>query len=231
MSWAKDNAIRALCFDIDGTFYPKWQTDAYLVVSALSHPVFSLHYNSMRRRMRAVDGYEGGRVLSREEFRRKEMTLLSWRGCYDDYVEKYERCMKRPWDRAMKGILKCHPGVRQALERARAEGFLLAALSDFPISDKLEVLGLEGLFDFVASSEDFGYLKPNEVPFNAMLKALDVRPDEALYVGDSYRKDIVGGARIGMRTMLVSARTGREPHPMADLVLTSWRSFARMVLE
>ena len=56
MSWAKDNAIRALCFDIDGTFYPKWQTDAYLVVSALSHPVFSLRYNSMRRRMRGRQG-------------------------------------------------------------------------------------------------------------------------------------------------------------------------------
>ena len=138
---------------------------------------------------------------------------------------------KSNWYQLIMKVYELDPGVRQALERARAEGFLLAALSDFPISDKLEVLGLEGLFDFVASSEDFGYLKPNEVPFNAMLKALDVRPDEALYVGDSYRKDIVGGARIGMRTMLVSARTGREPHPMADLVLTSWRSFARMVLE
>lgn len=230
MSWAEDNGIRALCFDIDGTLYPKWQTNLYLLRSALPHPVFSLRYNSMRQKMRTLDGLDSGGSMNVDDFRRKEKRLLGFKGTDEEYIEKYRRLLAEPWKRNM-GFLKPFDGVRKSLEKARSMGYILAALSDFPIADKLKVLGLDGLFDYVASTEDYGYLKPNEEPFLQMLSSIDVRCEEALYAGDSYTKDVCGAKRLGMRTLLIGRKQDKARYPEADLVLTSWQSFDTIVLE
>ena len=232
MGWARDNGIKALCFDIDGTFYPKWQTNVYLIESALTHPVFSMKYNMMRQRMRRLDGYEAGPLMDLEAFRARECELMGWSGTVASYIEKYERVLSSSWDRTMRAHLRLFPGVREALSLARRQGYRLAALSDFPISHKLEVLGLDrSLFDFVASTEDYGHLKPNARPFLEMLEKLSLSPAEALYVGDSYKKDIVGGSKVGMRTLLIGKSGTSSDYPGADMVLTSWKSFARIILD
>lgn len=230
MGWAGDNGIRAICFDIDGTFYPKWQTNLYLLRSALRHPVFSMKYNSMRQALRSADGTDGGQAMDLESFRRREMETMGFKGSFEDYMECYQRFMLVPWERNM-GFLKPFDHVKESLEKAKEQGYLLAALSDFPLSDKLSILGLDGLFDYEMSTEDCGHLKPSRIPFLVMLSALGVEPSQALYVGDSYRKDIVGASSVGMRSLWIRKGARREGHPLADLVLTTWESFATMVLD
>ncbi len=228
MGYAKDNGIKALCFDIDGTFYPKWQTNIYLFLSALAHPVFSARYTQMRQKMRAMDGPEIKTPLDLASFRKKESILLYGKEV-PGYEDKYKRYLYDPWQRKST-FLKCFPYVKDALQKAKAEGFILAALSDFPIGNKLRTLGLEGIFDYVSSTEDYGYLKPNATPLHEMLKALHVEADEALYTGDSYRKDILGGKGLGMHTCLICKGDDKAKAPEADLVLTGWDKFINIVL-
>ena len=229
MGFIADKGIKAVCFDIDGTFYPKWQTNLYLTKSALPHLSFSLKYNSMRQKMRKADGYEAQRVLSLDEFREKEMRLMNYRGSKAEYLEKYSRILAEPWKRNMKRI-KCFPCVKEGLEALKISGLVLGALSDFPLADKLNILGLEGLFDFEASTEDFGYLKPNITPFLAFLERFGFKAEEVLYVGDSYRKDVMGAKKAGLYAMLIKKSAKREHYPLADFVLTSWNSFAKILL-
>ena len=230
MAYARNHGIKALCFDIDGTFYPKWQTNVYLVKAALRHPVFSLRYNSMRQKMRSIDGYGGESSLDTDAFRVREMDILGFKGTKDEYIDRYERYMLRPWEKAM-GKIRAFRGVRENLEKAKAQGYRLAALSDFPLSDKLSILGLEGLFDVEMSTEETGCLKPSRVPFLELLGRLGIEPEEALYVGDSYRKDVEGAHNVGMHTLWIRKDARAEGHPLADLVLTTWDSFANMVLD
>lgn len=230
MGYARDHGLKAICFDIDGTLYPKWRANVYLTAAAAAHPFFSMKYNSTRQTLRAQDGLEGTMGLGREDFRRKEAKVLGYEDI-DAYTERYNRCIFEPWQRAVKTFVRPYEGVREALLEAKKQGYLLAALSDFPIGNKIDVLGLSDLFDYVASTEDSGYLKPNRVPFAVMMERLGVRPEETLYCGDSYRKDIMGARNAGMHSLLVPAKKGSaETYPAADLLLTGWNKFINIVL-
>jgi putative hydrolase of the HAD superfamily len=83
---------------------------------------------------------------------------------------------------------------------------------------------LDGLIDGAISSSEHGYMKPHPSIFEAALRLLDVRPGDALMVGDSLRQDVDGARRVGMRGVLVrrpdarhqvSDRDGDEPGDVA----------------
>ena len=54
------------------------------------------------------------------------------------------------------------------------------------------------LFDVALSAETVGRLKPDPAPFRALADALGVDPQEVLYVGNSYKYDVVGSKSAGM---------------------------------
>ena len=66
----------------------------------------------------------------------------------------------------------------------------------------LRRIGLERCFDIILTSVDVGFAKPDEKIFLAALKALNVRPEEAVMVGNRVSRDILGGNQVGMKTVL-----------------------------
>ena len=66
----------------------------------------------------------------------------------------------------------------------------------------LRRIGLEQYFDIILTSVDLGFEKPDERIFLAALEALNVQPKEAVMVGNRVSKDIVGGNKVGMETIL-----------------------------
>jgi HAD superfamily hydrolase (TIGR01662 family) len=66
----------------------------------------------------------------------------------------------------------------------------------------LQQLGLESYIDFIVTSVDAGCEKPDGRIFSIALNAFGVKATEAIMVGDQVAKDIVGGNRIGMKTIL-----------------------------
>ena len=63
---------------------------------------------------------------------------------------------------------------------------------------KLRVAGLEAYFRKVIVSEDIGVPKPYAPIFHFALSATQSYLEESLMVGDSWEKDVVGAADIGM---------------------------------
>jgi len=61
--------------------------------------------------------------------------------------------------------------------------------------------GLSGYFRFVLFSSDFGYKKPDARIFLAGARRLDMRPEEILFIGDSFEKDIKPSLGLGMKAM------------------------------
>ena len=102
--------------------------------------------------------------------------------------------------------LELAPGIGSALEALGEKGIRIGIVCDVGFSGGALLRGLlaqEGLldhFDGWAFSDEVGHYKPSPQPFEAALSSLDVRPDEAMHVGDLRRTDIAGAAAIGMRT-------------------------------
>ncbi len=67
--------------------------------------------------------------------------------------------------------------------------------------------------DAVVGSRAHGRVKPHASIFIAALRALDVEPEEAAMVGDSYEDDIEGARALGMRSILLD-RDGQLPEAL-----------------
>ena len=73
--------------------------------------------------------------------------------------------------------------------------------------------------DCAVGSRAFGRTKPHPEIFRHALALLEVEPEEAAMVGDSYEDDIAGARALGLRTFLLD-RDGRypdEPERLTDL--------------
>lgn len=77
----------------------------------------------------------------------------------------------------------------------------------------LERDGLLHLLDARVYTSDLEHVKPHPEAFSALLRAVDVAPAEAVFVGDRLHDDISGAAALGMRTVWVR----NDAVPTADV--------------
>lgn len=94
------------------------------------------------------------------------------------------------------------------LQRVR-QRYLTALVSNFdhgPTARQvLERSGVDLYFQQILVSEEHGWRKPHPRIFSDALTALDVQPEEALFVGDSPHDDIQGAKATGMDIAWVNA--------------------------
>ncbi len=120
--------------------------------------------------------------------------------------------------------LKTYPRVKSTLKKLRAKGIKLAIITDAPrlkAYQRLDAIGLADFFDVVVSMDDTGKVKPSVIPFKKTLKLLDVKPEEAMHLGDWPEKDILGAKKIGMKTCFARyGYTGQGKAVYADYKIT-----------
>lgn len=93
---------------------------------------------------------------------------------------------------------------------------------------KLEALGVRHLFSCIVLSDELGIRKPDVRIFQEAIRRIALPPLECVYVGDSYKYDMVGAAAAGMRTCWlrrVESSGEREAPlpegPVPDLIIES----------
>lgn len=214
--------LKAVCFDIDGTLYPKWQTKRSLLPSLCPSPTLALKYHRFRRDVRLYPS-KGLKSENREEFLEKQAAWIGGKRA----KEKIENQFYAKWRSSFKKI-KPYPFVRETFEWLKAQGLKIAVLSDFPLEQKLHTLRLEDLVDYSLCSEETGYLKPHIKPFTVVCEALALEPTKLLYVGDSYTKDVVGASATGMYSALIKPKKwGKGPD--ATFTFSDYNEFKRKV--
>jgi putative hydrolase of the HAD superfamily len=123
--------------------------------------------------------------------------------------------------------------VIETLKALKEAGVKLGLLSDFPPEVKLENLGLAGLWDTVLCSEASGCLKPSPLPFLELAKNMGYPPEEMLYVGNSFRYDVVGSQKTGMKAAWVVSRLKArsvKKAPKGVFVFSDYRQLRDYVL-
>lgn len=71
------------------------------------------------------------------------------------------------------------------------------------IHEILREAELLDFFDEIIVSSGVGYDKPAEQIFQIVLEKLNVKPEEAVMVGNTISTDVFGGNRMGMKTVLI----------------------------
>ncbi|HWQ19777.1 MAG TPA: HAD family hydrolase, partial [Methanotrichaceae archaeon] len=66
---------------------------------------------------------------------------------------------------------------------------------------ELKYLGLYKHFHLVIFSSDLGYKKPDPRIFLAATQKLGLKPEEVMYIGDSFENDIIPSIKLGMKAM------------------------------
>jgi len=100
------------------------------------------------------------------------------------------------------------PCLDEVLTELKGRGYKLGVMTNTVTSREEHVrmalrrIDIEKYFDVILTSVDVGFNKPDERIFLAALKAVNVKPEEAVMVGNRISADIVGGNRIGMKTIL-----------------------------
>jgi putative hydrolase of the HAD superfamily len=79
--------------------------------------------------------------------------------------------------------------------KSLSEKYKVALLSN-TMSDQPKLLlsenGFDRYFDLIICSRDLGLRKPNPKIFRYVLDKLEVKPSEAVHVGDSVEEDMIG---------------------------------------
>ncbi len=222
MSYLEDHGIKAVAFDIDGTLYPKSETNRILVKTSMLHLPFALKYLSMRNTVRKEDGYGDFPAVTADEFKQRELSIMypGKKRSLEWFKDKEKRIFHDKWERDFLSI-RMFDGM-DVLLRDLSRIVPVALLSDFPIGCKLKALNIEGVADFVISSEDIGRLKPAKTPFRILAERFRLKPEEILYVGDSERKDVLGSKNAGMHSMLITKDRKKAEKSQADIVVSSF---------
>lgn len=200
--------IRAVGFDLDGTLYPAAALYQKLIGKGLPNIRFLIAFGRVRRELRSMltsPEYRARGIEGIEALHRYQAELVAKR-LGSDPVRTYEEIESFFYTNAVApfAMIKPYPGVAGLLERLRASGLKLGALSDFPCEKKIELLGLADKFDVAMTSEETGFVKPDRASFDLLARRLGVANEELLYVGNSEPYDVKGSLGAGMRAALIS---------------------------
>lgn len=196
--------IRAVVFDLDNTlvdFMAMKRQAINAAVDAMIDAGIGLQKSEIHQRIDAIYQERG------IEFQKVFDQLL-----YDIFQKVDYKILSAgiiAYRRAREAALVPYPHVYMTLIELAKMGLKLAVISDAPSREawlRLCYLNLHHIFDCIVTFDDTGERKPSPVPFQKVLEMLDVKGSDAIMIGDWAERDMVGAAKVGMKT--VFARYG-----------------------
>lgn len=106
-----------------------------------------------------------------------------------------------------------YANVIQTLIEIKKQEYKLAIVTDAPIMEawiRIASLKLDDFFDVIITKADARKQKNHTAPFKVALRQLEIKPEQAIMVGDRIDRDVNTAKKIGMHT--IYARYGNE-HP------------------
>lgn len=107
------------------------------------------------------------------------------------------------------------PGVIPTLSKVKNAGIKITAISDGSLLsrlEKIESLRISNLIDYLVTSEEVVFTKPEKPIFDLALEKTGAKKEEILLVGDSFSADITGGEKYGVDTVWFNKKRKRKPN-------------------
>ncbi len=218
--------IRALLFDVNGTLIDI-ETDEGLeeIYRAIAHfltyqgialhrgEVRDLYFQTMQRHR-----------LASPETHAEWNAVEVWREILEQNASEYTRSLPAEKLRQLplflaelhRGIarkrLRLYPQVQEVLDQLRPQ-YRMAIVTDAQSAYAVAELRAVGLLDYfspVIVSGDYGYRKPDVRLFQKALDALEVLPEQALFIGNDMQRDVYGPQQLQIKTIFSSSNQGEK---------------------
>lgn len=141
----------------------------------------------------------------------RESTKKAFKGIFEEYniqpsKEDFQWFSKLFFENHKKYI-KLFPETLLILRELKNTDLHMGIISDIDNDFQefqFKVFGISEMFDSITTSEEVQIYKPKEKIFQVALNKAGCQGEESIIVGDSYKKDIVGGKNMGMTTIWIN---------------------------
>ncbi len=239
--------IRGLLFDLNGTVVDIWTDESSgeiyrMLANLLDYQGVRIEPEELRRQF-----YDINKRQRRESF--EEHPEFNVAAIFQEIVDRYgsaytrtlppERLAQLPgflaetFRAASRSKLQLYPGVREVLDYLKAR-YMLAAVSDGQslwAHPELQSVGLADYFDPVLVSSDFGFRKPDARMFEFALAEMELKPEEAVFIGNDMYRDVWGAHQAGMKTVFFQSNQGdwKSRGVEADYIIYNFRELPEAI--
>lgn len=203
--------IDAVLFDLDGTLCEYRRSSAELLEHAFEEvgiePIFAVEDY-----IGAFDDFSGPGITTDELRSNCFAWLADQRGHDPRLGREVAAAYAAERDHTAVDLL---PGAVECLDALAADHHLGLITNGAPgmQRQKLAALDLDRWFDTAVFAGHDCASKPDPEPFERALSDLGIRPERAVYVGNSLDADVAGAHAAGVRSVWVPAEPGVEPEP------------------
>ena len=217
--------IKGIIFDINGTLInihtDEGMDEIYRAISHfLTYHGICLHRGEVRDRYYRI--MERQIKASREKYPEFD-TVALWKEFLSENLPPDRKpkpeileVMPRFLAEIYRGIsrqrLELYPGVKPVLDELKSR-FPMAVVSDGQsvwALPEMRAAGIDGYFDPIVISGDYGFRKPDPRLFQAALDGVGFEPENVLFVGNDMYRDVCGAGVMGMKTIFFLSNQGRQ---------------------
>ncbi len=197
--------IKAVLFDLGNTLVYQEPYQAFQRILRINGMDKSLQQirEAFERGNKEFDVERNGVPSSREFYKNWNMLILKHLGITRSRA-KLAMQIDRQWFDFSKNHL--YPETKKTLEKLRKMGLKIGLVTSGYQTDLKQILpdvGLQQFFDVQVCADTVGKRKPHPAAFQYALEKLNVRADEAIFIGDDYRSDYLGAQNAGIIPILV----------------------------
>ncbi|XP_076664852.1 rhythmically expressed gene 2 protein [Andrena cerasifolii] len=209
---------RLITFDVTGTLLMTKLEEHYVAIG-------SQHGLSVDPRKLARSFKHNFHRLSKEHPVYGKHTGIGWENWWRQIVhnvfkDQHDYISDATLDKVATSLIECYgtstcwhkyPGTIELLEYLRKRGLILGVISNF--DERLEAVLVDTrirfYFSFVLTSYEFGVEKPDTSIFGEALRltkerhSIDITPQEAIHIGDSFSHDYVGAKNAKWNALLI----------------------------
>jgi putative hydrolase of the HAD superfamily len=211
------SSLKGVLFDLGGTlvrYVNNPSMDSYTTFSRwldqddikISYHDFCVMIDTYWRKMQD-EFYSASNILSIEKY---NLNFLTWYGfSYSSVLNLVKRFDKFLWDLELDGTQPIN-GAKDLLECLKMRKYKLGLVSNASHSSEricqlLKKTGLDGYFQTVVVSSEFGIRKPDPRIFLKALDDLSLSVEDCIYIGDREDYDAEGAKNAGMRYIIPSS--------------------------
>ena len=142
----------------------------------------------------------------------RESSKKAFRGILSEYninpSEEDYSWFKKIYFENHKKYVKLFPETLEIIKKLRNHKSIhIGVISDIDNDYQdfqFKAFGIKEMFDSITTSEEVKTYKPEPKIFQVALNKAGCRGEESIMVGDSYKKDIIGGKNMGMTTIWIN---------------------------
>ncbi len=216
--------IEVILFDVDGTLFDQREAHRRALYQIKErYDVFKdIDMDEMVQTFReidkeAIEGFRNGVSLNELRWKRSE-NFLKELGISQSFTETFHEEFYRIYPSIPAEV----KGAKEVVEylKPRCDLGVLSNSTEEVQMKKLQTLELTKYFDEFIFSEEVGSRKPDRGIFLHALEKFDKSIDRFLYVGNSFRSDVRGAMKVGMKACWLNRsneKKGDGPTPTLEI--------------